>query len=83
MIFPPLTEDELEFVRQAGRDPDDESYVLAMRTTIKGWGPALYYGDIEWTQRFIKEMERHRSEPDLVRLKALYVWTLANPPKRQ
>jgi len=83
MIFPPLTEDELEFVRQAGRDPDDECYVLAMRTMMDGWVPALIYGDVKWTQRFVKEMDRHMDQPDLVRLKAMYVWTLNNPPKRR
>jgi hypothetical protein len=80
--FPELTEREVEFLRRAGKEPSDECFVLSMRITMKGWAPAIFYGDVKWTKRFLKKMKPLEKQPDLVRLKALYVWTLNNPPKR-
>jgi hypothetical protein len=82
MNFTELTEQELEFLRRAGKDPTDECYVLSMRITMKGWVPATIYSDFKWMKRCLKKMKLLEKQPDLVRLKALYVWTLNNPPKR-
>jgi hypothetical protein len=83
MNFPPLTAGELEFLTQVGKDPADECYVLALRTVKAGWLPAIRYDDFKWMKRCIRQMERLETQSPLVRLKALYVWTLANPPKPQ
>jgi hypothetical protein len=80
--FPELTEQELEFLRREGKEPTDECFVLSMRITIKGWVPAIFYRDDKWMKRFLKKMKPLEKQPDLVRLKTMYVWTLNNPPKR-
>jgi len=81
MNFPELTEGEVEFLRRAGKEPTDEAYVLSMRITMKGMVPATLY-DPKWLKRLARKNKRLQDQPDLVRLKALYVWTLNNPPKR-
>lgn len=80
MNFPELTEVELEFLERAGMDPDNECCVLSTRITMYGIAPAMMY-DPEWFIRLARENKRLEAQPDLVRLKALYVWMLANPPK--